>query len=293
MACPHEMALSATHTEMLPAGLEAINVHKETFKPLKEVRAPTPILPNVTTPPADLSLKIARDQFELQISNTTDLDDPIEPFLLYIKWISKTHPQAQPTSSGLVQLLEKCTSEFRDAAFYKDDPRYLGVWMRYIKYSTAPRDMFIYLAKKEIGKNLATFYEEYAAHLESINLRRLALTVYEAGLSAQARPIERLRRKHREFLNRLAKNPPDPNEPASPAALPAPPRNALSLKLGGSPVPQPQSTQKPQTGWGKPSKLAIFKDPVCISILFTLFVLTKVGSWNWIKPAGSDHRQTP
>lgn len=275
-----EMALSETQTESLPAGFDAIEVHKENLQPLREARSTASVLAKVVTTNSTLvdtrdSLKTEMEKFEKQIADTSDLDDPLEPYLLYIKLILNRFPQGDTAESGLIQLLEICTSAFRDAPYYKDDPRYLGVWMRYVMFSNAPREMFIYLAKKEIGRNLATFYEEYASYLEKTGSRRQAKEVYEAGINASARPIERLRRKFREFSERFASNPPDPNEPTSPA-LPAVPavRSALSVKQGESPVTSVEKPAQVLSGWGPPttsspnqpkgaqSKLAIFKDSV-------------------------------
>lgn len=274
-----EMALSETQTENLPAGFDAIEVHKENLQPLREARSTASVLAKVVSTTSTLvdtrdSPKTEMEKFEKQIADTSDLDDPLEPYLVYIKWILKTFPQGDTAESGLVQLLERCTSAFRDAPYYKDDPRYLSVWMRYIKFSNAPREMFIYLAKKEIGRNLATFYEEYASYLEKSGNRRQAKDVYDAGINASARPIERLRRKFREFSERLASNPPDPNESTSPA-LPAVPavRSALSVKQGESPVTSVKNPVQVLSGWGPPTtgspkppaaktKLPIFKDQV-------------------------------
>ena len=266
------MALSATHTENLPSGFETIQVHNKenihhSSSPLRS--ATTTILTRVvaTAPPAlDVkdALQAEMAQFEGQIADTTELDDPLEPYLLYIKWILKTFPNEQSAQPALVQLLEKCTSEFRDVPHYKQDPRYLGVWMRYIIYSKAPREMFSYLARKQIGCTLATFYEEYANHLEQTGFRRQAKQVFEAGINAQARPIDRLRRKYREFADRLAINPPDQNEPSSPPPLPqtSRPLKPLSTKHEAS----------TSAGCTDKSKLTIFKDPVS-SILFCFTIL--------------------
>src|SRR5690606_23962531 len=96
--------------------------------------------------------------------------------------------------------------------------------------------------------------------------RTQAGEIYQRGIENNARPTERLLRKYEEFMDRLAANPPDANEPSSPA-IPAV-RPALASKsvpfaaTSGSPDPQaprgiPSSTSsKP----AKKNKLQIFQD---------------------------------
>lgn len=286
------MTSSATQIENRPTGIEAIHVHQENIHhPSRDnvVRTPATVLSAKLVAAGGPdgqkeALQTEADRLEAQLKDTVELDDPLEPYLLYIKWILKTFPNGQATETGLVQLLERCTSEFRDSPYYKDDPRYLGVWMRYIQYSDAPRDIFFYLAKKEIGRNLATYYEEYASHLENQNCRRQAKEVFETGISLQARPFERLKRKYQAFIDRISQNPPDPNEPAS-APLPPPPqpRTALSVKREDGSIPQKLQVLQEgpsSSGWGseasgsqiaRPQKLAIFKDSVCDLRLHSCF----------------------
>src|SRR5271167_4783988 len=157
-----------------------------------------------------------RAQFEKDIASSTDLDDPLEVWLRYIKWTDETFPQGQSTESGIARLLERCTSQFKNDKQYKSDPRYLRVWLAYSTYSDSPLDIFTFLQRNEIGQELALYYEEYAAVLEKMNRKRKADEVFQMGLLAEARPIDRLRRRYEEFNRRLQTNPPDPNEPSTP-----------------------------------------------------------------------------
>lgn len=235
---------------------EAIEEQKENIQPVREGRSAAALARIFSMPSVDIkeSLKAERDDFEQLIADSGDLDDPLDPYLEYISWVVKNFPQGQSADSGLVQLLERCTSEFRDTPHYKDDPRYLKVWMRYINFSDAPREMFIYLARKEIGKNLATFYEEYANYLEVNNKRAQAKQVYEAGIEISARPVERLRRKYREFCERVAANPLDAEEDQTPALPLA--RTALSVKQASGDL----FAAQPSSSESRP-KMQVFSDP--------------------------------
>lgn len=251
------MASTSPHPNPEPVAFEAIEEQKENIQPVREGRSATALARIFSMPAGEVkeSQKVERDQFEQLIANSGELDDPLDPYLEYIAWVVENFPQGQSADSGLVQLLERCTSEFRDTQYYKDDPRYLKVWMRYINYSDAPREMFLYLARKEIGKNLATFYEEYANYLEVNNKRGQATQVYEAGIQLRARPFERLQRKYREFCERLAANPPDAGEDQSPALPVA--RMALSVKQESGELFSAESSSAEAS---RP-KLQVFSDP--------------------------------
>jgi hypothetical protein len=127
--------------------------------------------------------------------------------------------------------------------------------MQYIKYSDAPKEVFTYLARKEIGRNLAIFYEEYAAYLESNGRQIQADEVYRLGIQAQAHPLVRLERRYMEFQARMAANPPGPDQPHSPV-LPVV-RQALALKgSSGIVLDGTEGTAVPL-----PSKIQVFEDP--------------------------------
>lgn len=173
-----------------------------------------------------------RAQFERDIASSTDLDDPLEVWLRYIKWTDETFPQGQSIESGIARLLERCTEQFKNDKQYKSDPRYLRVWLAYSTYSDTPLDIFAFLQRNEIGQELALYYEEYTAVLEKMNRKRKADEVFQLGLLREARPIERLRRRYDEFKRRLQVNPPDINEPSTPP----PPLRTI---LGASQVTAP------------------------------------------------------
>jgi checkpoint serine/threonine-protein kinase len=210
-----------------------IERQKENIEPSKGGRSAMALKQLFTAEPRRLKEQqtLERAQFEQNLRDTEELDDPIEPYLEYLQWISNNYPSGRSVDSGLIQVLEKCTSQFRDVAYYKNDPRYLKVWLSYAKYSENPRDIFTYLARKEIGKLLATYYEEYANYLETNGRNIQADRVYQEGLKQQARPLRRLQKRFDEFKIRLESRNILPNEPQSPVF---PARSALAVKSGTS-----------------------------------------------------------
>src|SRR5271155_2517816 len=199
---------------------DAIERSKENIAPTPRGRSAVALakaFQQPTSPQDHHSTQTAlRAQFEKDLISASDLDDPLEVWLKYIKWTDETFPQGQSTESGIARLLERCTEQFKNDKQYKSDPRYLRVWLAYSTYSDSPLEIFAFLQRNEIGQELALYYEEYAAVLEKMNRKRKADEVFQMGLLAEARPMERLKKRYDEFKRRLEANPPDPGEPSTP-----------------------------------------------------------------------------
>ena len=213
----------------------------------------------------------ARQAFENELANIDESDDPLDVYDRYIKWTLSTYPSAQAThDSGLLPLLERATKAFLASAQYKNDVRYLRLWLHYIRlFSDAPREVFAYLARHGVGESLALFYEDFAAWLEGAERWSQAEEVYKMGIEKEARPIERLVRRFGEFESRYHSRPGNPEEPNSPA-LPAV-RPALAAKLDPFAAiaatvephdPQAASRQASAAAAARPrkQKLEIFSD---------------------------------
>lgn len=242
--------------QSLPGGRSA--------KKLAQLYSPTP-LQQIPTP---TEMRDANDhtraEYEAEIATLADSDDPLDVYDRYVKWTFDAYPSAQATpQSQLHTLLERATKSFIGSSQYKNDPRYLKLWLHYIHFfSDSPRETFIFLSRNAIGEGLALFYEEYAAWLEGAGRWGQAEEVYKLGIEREARPTSRLLRKFNEFEQRLAAQPDADDAPSSPA-LPAM-RPALAARIdpfAGARTADPQAP-KPSAAPSKPSKskLAIFSD---------------------------------
>ena len=260
---------------------DIIETHKENIQSLPGGRsakalaatfAPTSLRPLGPTLGDTRNLNDARrEEYELELIAIADSDDPLDVYDRYVKWTLSAYPSAQATpESQLRPLLERATKAFQSATHYKNDPRYLKLWLNYIRFfSDAPRETFAYLARHNIGEGLALFYEEFAAWLEGAGRWIQADEVYKLGIEREARPAERLIRKFGEFQHRFESRVQNGDEPSSPA-LPTV-RPALVAKLDPFAVSTPRSSdpQAPRlpSGIGGSStaragrqKLAIFSD---------------------------------
>lgn len=207
-----------------------------------------------------------RQEYEIELQNMADADDPLDCFDRYVKWTLNTWPSAQSTpQSQLLPLLERATKAFLASNEYKNDARYLKLWLHYIRlFSDAPREVFAFLARHNIGEKLALYYEEFASWLENAGRWKQADEVYQLGVEREARPTERLMRKYTQFKHRFEAEPQHDNEPTSPA-LPRV-RAALAAKVDPfAPTSREEPRQQqtvPVANGSKPKKqkMAIFSD---------------------------------
>ncbi|KAJ1977804.1 protein kinase [Dimargaris xerosporica] len=170
-----------------------------------------------------------------------DLDqdeDPLDAYSRYVRWTLENYPQGHNSMSQLVPLLERTLHQFQDDERYKNDPRYLKLWLVYVEYSLRARttsppipaaaipqavasagtrptlaqrdslasreEIFKFLLHHGIGENLSLLYEEYALFLESIGKTDLADETLKLGINRRAQPLERLKRRYQEFQTRQA-----------------------------------------------------------------------------------------
>ncbi|KAI9792008.1 MAG: hypothetical protein M1833_001292 [Piccolia ochrophora] len=211
-----------------------------------------------------------RQEFETEILSIADSDDPLDVYDRYVKWTLNAYPSAQATpQSQLLPLLERATKAFLTSSHYKNDPRYLKLWLQYIHlFSDAPRETFAFLARHNVGETLALFYEEFAAWLEGAARWTQAEEVYKLGLDKQARPVERLMRKYNEFQTRFAEQPQESDGHSSPALPTVRPALAAKMDPFASSTPRPADPQAASnlsgsgatTSRSARQKLSIFSD---------------------------------
>ncbi|KAK4043645.1 Enolase, C-terminal TIM barrel domain-containing protein [Parachaetomium inaequale] len=250
--------------QALPSGRSA--------RKLAELFSQSPLQPQLTPSPLDTKdvNDSIRAEFEEELAAISESDDPLDIYDRYVRWTFDAYPSAQATSqSQLHTLLERATKAFVSSPQYKNDPRYVKMWLHYISFfSDAPREAFVFLSRHSIGETLALFYEEYAAWLEGAGRWAQAEEVYKLGIEREARPAARLLRKFGEFEQRRAQQADvddGPSSPALPAARPALASKVDPFAAATAAARDPQAPRQP-AGLGGPSskparsKLTIFSD---------------------------------
>jgi checkpoint serine/threonine-protein kinase len=249
--------------QSLPGGRSA--------RTLANLFSPSPLQKLSTPTPSDTqNLNDAiRQEYETELFNIAESDDPLDIYDRYVRWTLDAYPSAQATpASQLLPLLERATKNFLNSPQYKNDPRYLKLWLSYIRFfSDTPRETFAFLARHNVGEGLALFYEEFAAWLEGAGRWTQAEEVYKLGIDKEARPTPRLLRKYNEFQVRLSQQPANLNEPSSPALPTVRPALAAKIDPFAAAAPRDPQAPRPNSGIGGSSttksgrqKIAVFSD---------------------------------
>lgn len=58
-------------------------------------------------------------------------DDPLDVWDNYIIWTEQNFPKGG-SESNLSVLLEGCVAQFKEDARYKNDPRFLNIWLKMV-----------------------------------------------------------------------------------------------------------------------------------------------------------------
>lgn len=241
--------------QALPSGRSA-KALATLYSPLGSASHPSALSPS----PQDTQLmnNLARQSFEEELARIEEADDPLDIYERYVKWTLDAYPSASAKESGLLTLLERATKAFLKDDSYKNDARYLKLWLLYIKLfcqgSEIPskgrggedaRDTYVFLSRNGIGQSLALFYESFAEWLETMGRWQQAAEMWHMGIEKEARPVERLVRKFSEFQRRRDAKGEDDQGPSSPA-LPIV-RQALGIKRDPFSAPSPIDDD-PQAG---------------------------------------------
>lgn len=141
-----------------------------------------------------------RQMFE-EISNYVG-DDPLLPWLRCVKWVRDTFSH-DAQNMYINKLLETCTTTFQNDDKYRNDIRYLKLWILYADSSQDIEQVYSTMEGKGIGRCHSLFYEAYAIYLELQSKLIQANAVYLLGLSRQAQPLSRLKNMHSHFLDRM------------------------------------------------------------------------------------------
>lgn len=175
----NDLAALSAGEEIVDADI--IEAVKENIQPLQKGRRATALSAIFSTPHSqrEVILGRRRAQFRLQVEQALNDDadeeddetsDPLDVYSRFVAWTMESYPQGQNFESGLVELLEEATRVLKDKEIYRQDLRYLKLWILYAGYVQQPQLIYAFLLENEIGTDLGQFYEEYADCLERSSL---------------------------------------------------------------------------------------------------------------------------
>ncbi|XP_020593462.1 uncharacterized protein LOC110033737 [Phalaenopsis equestris] len=129
-------------------------------------------------------------------------DDPLRP---WVRGIRKIH-QSLPThvlSEKLPRFLQKCAETFESDRRYRNDSRYLTVWIQLMDYVEDAALILRKMEKSQIGLKRAKFYIAYALYYEKKKRFEDAEKIYLLGVQKIAEPIGELQKSYDQFLHRM------------------------------------------------------------------------------------------
>jgi len=150
-------------------------------------------------------LERERESFEEALVSATsdgDMEDPLAVWIKYIKWLQDNFPSGD---TELLALLERCTRQFKDDERYRNNEKYLKVWIGYADRLHNPTMVFKYLRENKIGDKLALYYVATAWAAEHRGNFSIADKAYTVGLEKKAAPLELLKKRQREFQRRMSR----------------------------------------------------------------------------------------
>ncbi|KAG2308948.1 hypothetical protein Bca52824_028696 [Brassica carinata] len=130
-----------------------------------------------------------------------DGDDPLSPWIKCVKWVQEAFPPGGECS-GLLVIYEQCVRKFWHSERYKDDLRYLKVWLEYAEHCADAEVIYKFLEVNDIGKTHALYYIAYALHMEFKGKVKMANEIFNLGISRNAKPMEKLSDAYKKFMVR-------------------------------------------------------------------------------------------
>ncbi|XP_022929208.1 uncharacterized protein LOC111435869 [Cucurbita moschata] len=131
--------------------------------------------------------------------------DPLLPWLRGIRKMKDSLP-THVLNDKLPRFLQKCTEKFESDRRYRDDLRYLRVWLQLMDYVDDPRALLKTMEEKRIGSKSSLFYQAYALYYEKLKKFDDAEKMYHLGVQKLAEPIDELQRSYEQFLRRMKKH---------------------------------------------------------------------------------------
>ncbi|KAL0288227.1 UNVERIFIED_CONTAM: Mitotic spindle checkpoint protein BUBR1 [Sesamum angustifolium] len=182
-------------------------------------------------------------------------------FKLCIKWVQEAFPSGGDYS-GLVVIYEQCVRTFWHEDRYKDDLRYLKVWLEYAENCIDAEVVYNFLEANKIGVTHASFYISYALHMEHKNKIKTANEIFNRGLSLKAEPVDKLTAAYKKFFTRSMRQLKAADEDATENHLPARSFGTVLTRETRNQTPESsdlfRKKQKPDRAPG--TTFSIFKD---------------------------------
>ncbi|WVQ78936.1 hypothetical protein IAT38_001028 [Cryptococcus sp. DSM 104549] len=273
---PHPPSPTAPTTDFA-----LIELEKENIRPLATGRSAATLSSVFKQPSeADKLLQAGHEKHRANIEEAErrdtageDMADGVQDILaVYNAYVSFTVQHHPSSDFHLLPLLETTTRRFVNDGRFSQDVRYLKLWVMYARQIERREEIWAFLESRDIGTKNAEFYEEWASALEGLGRRKKADEIYRIGIARKASPLERLKLRHKAFLERIMAPPSgvvpddDPLPPSSssssaPSRTPRPILGQVSNPLHSlSGATQLAPSLRQASGPGNGARMEVFVD---------------------------------
>ncbi|KAI3802254.1 hypothetical protein L1987_30384 [Smallanthus sonchifolius] len=130
-------------------------------------------------------------------------EDPLLPHLWSIKAALEKLELSKNEEDDVYELVYHCIQTFKHHSDYRNDIRFLKIWLIYIDFCQDHKAVFREIEQLKICLDKSLLYESYALVLEAMGMMGEAHLVYQSGISRNAEPTGRLKKAHECFLERM------------------------------------------------------------------------------------------
>ncbi|URE03658.1 hypothetical protein MUK42_05379 [Musa troglodytarum] len=149
------------------------------------------------------------DDFQKQLFSSLVSDiknyhgrDPLRPWLHGIRRMKESLPPRM-LKEKLPRFLQKCAQTFESDRRYRNDARYLRVWIELMDFIDDAKVLLRKMEKNGIGLKRAMFYLAYALYYEKQKKFTEAEKMYHVGVQNLAEPAGELQKSYEQFLRRM------------------------------------------------------------------------------------------
>ncbi|KAK7311197.1 hypothetical protein RJT34_09179 [Clitoria ternatea] len=134
--------------------------------------------------------------------NTYTGKDPLLPWLRAIRKLKDTLPP-KTLNETLPSFLHKCAHTFELDPRYRNDMRYLRVWLHLMDFVDDPKALLTTMEANQIGIKRCQFYQAYALCYEKNKKYDEAEKMYHLGVKNLAEPLDDMQKSYEQFLQRM------------------------------------------------------------------------------------------
>ncbi|XP_021769223.1 probable inactive serine/threonine-protein kinase bub1 isoform X2 [Chenopodium quinoa] len=167
---------------------------------------PPPLIPKLCNR-AKMASTNPNDLFSSLISDIKSYsgNDPLLPWISGVRKMKNILPP-HLLKEKLPRFLQKCAQTFDSNRRYRNDLRYLRIWLQLMDFVDDPKALLRTMEMKKIGTKRALFYQAYALYYEKIKKFDDAEKLYHLGVQNLAEPLDELQKSYEQFIQRMKRH---------------------------------------------------------------------------------------